>query len=66
MARETGAGANTPNPALAIAKGNGLDKAVLAALKDLMQDGTYQSIFQKWGLPSEAMISNPKINGAIG
>src|SRR3989440_977027 len=51
---------------LAIAKGNGLDKAVLAALKDLMQDGTYQSIFQKWGLPSEAMISNPKINGAIG
>jgi polar amino acid transport system substrate-binding protein len=50
---------------LAMAKGNGLDKAVLAALKALMQDGTYQSIFQKWGLPQEAMISNPKINGAI-
>ena len=50
---------------LATAKGNGLDKAVLAALKDLMSDGTYQSIFKKWGLPAEAMISNPKINGAI-
>jgi polar amino acid transport system substrate-binding protein len=50
---------------LAMAKGNGLDKAVLAALKALMADGTYQSIFQKWGLPQEAQISNPKINGAI-
>jgi polar amino acid transport system substrate-binding protein len=50
---------------LAMAKGNGLDKAVLAALKDLMKDGSYQSIFQKWGLPQEATISNPKINGAI-
>jgi polar amino acid transport system substrate-binding protein len=50
---------------LAIAKGNGLDKAVLAALKAVMADGTYKSIFQKWGLPAEAMISNPKINGAI-
>jgi polar amino acid transport system substrate-binding protein len=50
---------------LAMAKGNGLDKAVLAALKDLMADGTYQSIFKKWGLPQEAQISNPKINGAI-
>jgi polar amino acid transport system substrate-binding protein len=49
---------------LAIAKGNGLDKAVLAALKDLIKDGTYQSIFQKWGLPREAMITSPKINGA--
>jgi polar amino acid transport system substrate-binding protein len=50
---------------LALAKGNGLDKAVLAALKAVMADGTYKSIFQKWGLPAEAMISNPKINGAI-
>ena len=49
---------------LALAKGSGLDKPVLAALEDLMSDGTYQSIFKKWGLPAEAMISNPKINGA--
>jgi polar amino acid transport system substrate-binding protein len=49
---------------LAMAKGNGLDKAVLAALKVLMKNGTYQAIFTKWGLKSAA-ITNPKINGAI-
>jgi polar amino acid transport system substrate-binding protein len=48
---------------LAMAKGNGLDKSVLAALKVLMKNGTYQSIFNKWGLKSAA-ITNPKINGA--
>jgi polar amino acid transport system substrate-binding protein len=48
---------------LATAKGNGLDKAVLAGLKVLMKDGTYQAIFKKWGLQSAA-ITNPKINGA--
>ena len=37
---------------LAMAKGNGLDKAVLAALKVLMKNGTYQAIFNKWGLKS--------------
>jgi polar amino acid transport system substrate-binding protein len=49
---------------LAMAKGNGLDTAVLAALKVLMKNGTYQAIFTKWGLKSAA-ITNPKINGAI-
>jgi polar amino acid transport system substrate-binding protein len=44
---------------LAIAKGNGFDKAVLAAVKAVMADGTYQSIFKKWGLPAEATISYP-------
>ncbi len=44
-------------------KGNGLDKAVLAALKVLMKNGTYKAILAKWGL-SSATISNPKINGA--
>jgi polar amino acid transport system substrate-binding protein len=48
---------------LAMAKGNGLDKAVLAALKVLMKNGTYKSIFAKWGL-SAAAITDPKINGA--
>jgi len=33
---------------LATPKGNGLDKAVLAALDVLMKDGTYSSIFSKW------------------
>ena len=49
---------------LAMAKGNGLDTAVLAALKVLMKNGTYQAIFNKWGLKSAA-ITNPKINAAI-
>jgi polar amino acid transport system substrate-binding protein len=48
---------------LAMAKGNGLDKAVLAALHVLMKNGTYKAIFNKWGLTSAA-ITNPKINGA--
>jgi polar amino acid transport system substrate-binding protein len=48
---------------LAMAKGNGLDKAVLAALHVLMKNGTYQAIFNKWGLKGAA-ITNPKINAA--
>jgi polar amino acid transport system substrate-binding protein len=49
---------------LASAKGNGLDKAMLAALKVVMKDGTYAAIFKKWGL-SSASITNPKINAAV-
>jgi polar amino acid transport system substrate-binding protein len=48
---------------LALPKGNGMDKAVLAALKVLMQNGTYLAILKRWQLDSAA-ISNPKINGA--
>jgi polar amino acid transport system substrate-binding protein len=49
---------------LAIPKNTTLDKAVLAALKALMKNGTYSSILSKWGLQSGA-ISQPKINAAI-
>jgi polar amino acid transport system substrate-binding protein len=49
---------------LAIPKGSGLDKPVLAAVKKLISDGTYLSILKKWGIQAGA-ISNPKINGAI-
>ena len=35
-----------------------------AAVKDLMSNGTYTKILQKWGVQSGA-ISNPVINGAI-
>jgi polar amino acid transport system substrate-binding protein len=48
---------------LAMAKNNGLTKPVLAALKVLMKNGTYQAIFKKWGL-DHAAITNPTINGA--
>jgi polar amino acid transport system substrate-binding protein len=48
---------------IAIPKGNGMAQAVLDALKDLISNGTYMTILQKWGIQSGA-ISNPVINGA--
>jgi polar amino acid transport system substrate-binding protein len=42
---------------------NGMAKAVLAALKVLMKNGTYMSILKHWQLESAA-ISHPVINGA--
>jgi polar amino acid transport system substrate-binding protein len=48
---------------IAIPKGNGMAPVILAALKDLISNGTYQAILQKWGIQSGA-ISNPVINGA--
>ena len=48
---------------LALPKNNGMAKAVLAALKDLMTKGTYQQILTRWGLQAGA-IATPKINGA--
>ena len=49
---------------IAVKKGSGLDKAVLAAVKALIADGTYKQILDKWGLTSGA-ISDPKLNGAL-
>jgi polar amino acid transport system substrate-binding protein len=43
---------------------NGMAKAVLAAVKDLMANGTYLTILTKWNIQSGA-ITNPAINGAI-
>jgi polar amino acid transport system substrate-binding protein len=49
---------------LAIPKGD-LDKAVLAAMQDLVKNGTYSSILAKWGLSGIAIpLSQVKINGA--
>jgi polar amino acid transport system substrate-binding protein len=49
---------------LAIPK-NGLDKAVLAAMQELVKNGTYSSILAKWGLSGIAIpLSQVKINGA--
>jgi ABC-type amino acid transport substrate-binding protein len=49
---------------IAMAKNSGtLDKAVLAALKDLMSDGQYWAILKKWNI-TPGGISNPQINGA--
>jgi polar amino acid transport system substrate-binding protein len=49
---------------IAIAKGSSMDQAVLAAVKDLMANGTYTAILTKWGVQDGA-INNPVINGAI-
>jgi polar amino acid transport system substrate-binding protein len=48
---------------IAIAKNNGMAKPVLDAVKELMSNGAYKAILEKWGIESGA-ISNPKINGA--
>jgi polar amino acid transport system substrate-binding protein len=50
---------------LAIPKSSGLDKAVLAAVKELIKNGTYSKIMTKWGIQSGAISSSEvKINGA--
>jgi polar amino acid transport system substrate-binding protein len=48
---------------IAVPKGAGLTKPMLAGLKKLMADGSYQAILKKWGVQSGA-ISDPVINGA--
>ena len=60
----TGASYNTAPYGIAIPKGSGLDKPILAALKVLMANGQYKAILTKWGIQKGA-ITNPKINGAI-
>jgi polar amino acid transport system substrate-binding protein len=62
----TGAAYATGPYGLAIPKNSGLAPAVQAAVKELVQNGTYAAIFKKWGLPASIVIpaSAVKINGA--
>jgi polar amino acid transport system substrate-binding protein len=48
---------------LAIPKTSGMTTPILAALKELMANGSYVQILTKWGIQSGA-ITTPKINGA--
>jgi polar amino acid transport system substrate-binding protein len=50
---------------IAMPKGGGLAKPILAAMKALIADGTYKQLLDKYGLASGA-ITTPAINGAIG
>lgn len=50
---------------IAISKGSGLQRPVLAAVEALIADGAYQEILRYWGLEHIA-ITTPAINGAIG
>lgn len=48
-----------------VAQGNGLAKALQAAVQSLIDDGTYKDILEDWGLEDGA-ISTSEINGATG
>jgi polar amino acid transport system substrate-binding protein len=48
----------------AFPKGSKLDNATLAAVKDLMKDGIYKKILDKWGVQAGA-ITKPVINPAV-
>jgi polar amino acid transport system substrate-binding protein len=54
--------ANAPY-GIAMAKDSGLAQPVLAAIKALMADGTYDKIFDYWGIQGDK-ITNPTVNGA--
>ena len=49
---------------IAIPKNNGMADPILAAVTQLMSDGTYTKILGKWGVQGGA-ISNPAINAGI-
>jgi polar amino acid transport system substrate-binding protein len=49
---------------IAVPKTSGMTTPILAALKELMANGTYLKILEKWGVESGA-IGAPKVNGAI-
>lgn len=50
---------------IALPKGNGMAKAVQAALQSLIKDGTYKKLLDKYGI-ADGAVTAPKINGAIG
>jgi polar amino acid transport system substrate-binding protein len=49
---------------LAVPKTTGMTTPILAALKELIANGKYKAILEKWGIQSGA-ITEPKIDGAI-
>jgi polar amino acid transport system substrate-binding protein len=49
---------------IAIPKNNGMAKPILDALKELMSDGIYTKIMEKWSIAGGA-IGTPVINGAV-
>ncbi|MFL5861742.1 MAG: ABC transporter substrate-binding protein [Solirubrobacteraceae bacterium] len=63
--KTVGATYGTAPYGLAVPKTGDLDKAVLAAMKVVMSNGTYSKIMAKWGLQSGAISpADVKINGA--
>lgn len=60
---ETGKAFEVAPYGIALPKGNGMAKAVLAAMKALIQNGTYAKLLATWGVQDGA-ITSPVINGA--
>jgi polar amino acid transport system substrate-binding protein len=52
--------ANVPS-SIAVKKGTGLDKAIQKALEEMIADGTYKAVFEKWGVTS-IQLDKPEIN----
>ena len=61
--QQTGTAFEVAPYGIALPKGNGMAPAVLQAIKDLIANGTYKTILDKWGV-SDGAITDPVINGA--
>jgi polar amino acid transport system substrate-binding protein len=48
---------------IAMAKGNGLSKPINDAIKELISDGVYKRIMDKWGI-ADGAVSSTQVNGA--
>ena len=64
--KETGKPVNVTPSGIALPKGNGMAPAVQAALKNLVADGSYATIFKQWGMETNMIpASEMKINAGI-
>jgi polar amino acid transport system substrate-binding protein len=61
--RLDGAAYGTAPYGIAIPKGSGLDRPVLAAVRAAIADGSYRKALEKWGVEAGA-ITDPRIDGA--
>jgi polar amino acid transport system substrate-binding protein len=64
--KETGNPVNVTPSGIALPKGNGMAPAIQAALKNLIADGTYATIFKQWGMEMNMIpASKVEINAGI-
>jgi polar amino acid transport system substrate-binding protein len=64
--KETGNPVNVTPSGIALPKGNGMAPAIQAALKNLITDGTYATIFKQWGMEMNMIpASKVEINAGI-
>lgn len=64
--KETGKPVNVTPSGIALPKGNGMAAAVQAALKNMVADGTYATVFKQWGMEMNMIpAAEIKINAGI-